>query len=448
MAVPLRKSIDAGSTPRISGSAHFFRGWRVAGVSAAGEDHVHAPDPMPCQDAFQYGRVGNLLWGAVADGVGSERLSQYGAGFAVEAVGDFVANHAAELEGHDGVDFAADAASKVARYCRGRIVEQASGLGVPDRELATTVQVVICHFGRSRMLYLAVGNGNCLVRKKDGSAEALGYRRDEPDLGTPSLGVERHLDYLFSASLDLRDVAGFVLISDGLDRLFVQKGKQSGREAVSEKNVAAVIDTLLQVDSEIDSVNRFGQLIMNPQFRDEMRDDKTMLVFARTDEKTDPGPRTTPSQPQVFDPPMPDPPSPVRAGPAGPARQRAMLYGPAILVIVLIILTLEILQLAGAFPVRGSSAGDSDGNNNAASASDNSADNTNASVEPSAAAAMNDAVDASPARRAPPPNLPRPKPPKGRTPKPAANADPGVEENKDRAPEPVPAETALPKPEA
>ncbi len=224
------------------------RQWRVVGASVRGTGHERAG--QSCQDfasweAFPDGTLGI----AVADGAGSAALGQLGAELVVRAALQTVrqcgglsapdSTDRSELAVRPGENAAVaqtsqDAGSQdslcqdAAEACRSLLVrafhaarealeEEASRRGVPLRDLATTLIVVLA--GQTQVGVAQVGDGAVVVATQPGELRALSLPAQGEYLNETVFLVSRDWTSRLQLSVWRGQAAGLAVFSDGLQML-------------------------------------------------------------------------------------------------------------------------------------------------------------------------------------------------------------------------------------
>jgi serine/threonine protein phosphatase PrpC len=155
-------------------SGDYGGAWKIVGASVTGSSH--SKTGVPCQDAHAWRRVRDeWVVMAVADGAGSEPLSELGSRTTVDCA---VAGLSTCVQRHlDGTALLNDAAAwqaalrGVLATCRDALAQAAAARDRPVRELACTVLLTV--LGPASTSAIHVGDGAIVYEKEDGGIEVL-----------------------------------------------------------------------------------------------------------------------------------------------------------------------------------------------------------------------------------------------------------------------------------
>jgi hypothetical protein len=251
--------------------------WRLFGAAHQGTHNRESGDP--CQDAFEIGAEGELLWLAVADGLGSEAQSHHGARCSVDTIGTLVRGTftSSKIPNFD--------MRALFERCRRKLLEEAAVRRCDPRALSTTLQVIILNGQGNQLHYGVIGDGHCITTLSTGECVVLGDARKRPIIGTAHLLHERADQYMHVETMPLDMVTGVFVFTDGLNDLFLQPRTPTnvGKRA-NCNDVLSVRDTVAATQDE----NR-GVLIVNTLVNAErhttLADDKTLAVAVRSEVK-------------------------------------------------------------------------------------------------------------------------------------------------------------------
>lgn len=291
------KPIDIGSAPRVKSAASFHEGWRTVGVSRIGS--FHASQQMPCQDSFGFGSNENWIWGAVADGVGSETHSQHGSQLAVDSVGQAIFDILEVGDHLLGESNARLVATRIVSFAQANLGNLADRWQIEKSRLDTTLQVVVFDKLAGKFVYFSIGDGDCVISFKDQLPYIVAHKRAKSDVGTVTLISDPCMEYLSVECIDLndREFSSCLLFSDGLKHYLTKSNAVDSEEAAIEKPNTAIMKRVINSESEEDCAYLLSQLLAGiEKSYDQMADDKSLIAIAR-EEIVDPS--TTHEHPSV-----------------------------------------------------------------------------------------------------------------------------------------------------
>lgn len=263
------------SVPEIITSLSTSQRLRVAALSFRGVDHKLRNELR--QDSFDFGGIGDVVFIAVADGLGSERLSHVGASLACTAVRERF-----ELLHETNAIHDLALAGNLIRGARENVLAHADIVSEPASVFSTTLQVIVMNYATETFHYGAIGDGHCVVRDVAGDDIVLGDRRPAPLIGTSHV-VAKDEDFEACLFVDepyqLSTVAVCAVFTDGLDQIFLRHRStvETDGERVDSANVTAISNALSGA-SDIDAMHNLNRMIGAPALDEELRDDKTLVV--------------------------------------------------------------------------------------------------------------------------------------------------------------------------
>ena len=154
--------------------------WRVLGASVCGTSHQKRS--QPCQDAWAATiRDDGLLLAAVADGAGSATRSQDGAEWAVQAaiayLADLTLPPLTKAEIRDREDKPSEEPdlnqllTQALQAARTRVIEEAEAAGLPVRECASTLILLVAN--HEGVAVAQIGDGAAVMIDESGTLTAL-----------------------------------------------------------------------------------------------------------------------------------------------------------------------------------------------------------------------------------------------------------------------------------
>jgi hypothetical protein len=248
--------------------------WRVYAAAVAGSSHLATG--LPCQDAFAYRVVGDVLVAVVCDGAGSAPASQVGARAMSSGVLRVLAQRltAAAATGRGGWPGSPAAAESwlhdVVAESRAALSAQAVAAEAPLGDYASTLVGVVA--GPAGGWFFHIGDGVAVAGRADGSSVVSQPENGEYANETYFVtGDEwaRHLR-LLPLEAPLRRLA---LMSDGAAAFVMNKGGQ----ALFEPFIAPVEKFLLATDERTGSA-ALARTLSDPRTSQITPDDKTLLL--------------------------------------------------------------------------------------------------------------------------------------------------------------------------
>ena len=144
--------------------------WRVVAASITGTSHDK--NQQPCQDAHQWRLLPNgSLVAGVADGAGSAKHAEIGSARAVAAVVETLEQRSANLPAVDKDDEWRSLLADVLKAALAAVEKEASTRGVPVRDLATTLIVLVAT--PTLVAAAQIGDGAALVKDAAGGLVSL-----------------------------------------------------------------------------------------------------------------------------------------------------------------------------------------------------------------------------------------------------------------------------------
>jgi hypothetical protein len=260
--------------PHIHARGNFLRDWRLLGGTHQGKHHQDRG--LMCEDAFEFGSDNELIWLAVADGLGGELRSEHGARYVVRAVDNFI---------RESVAGSRDAKSNVRtlfEHCRRGLLKEAQTLDCDPREFSTTLQVALLSTREDMFYYGVIGDGHCIATLSSEECLVLGDERKRPRMGTAHILHEHAHEYLHIEALPLHSLNGVFVFSDGLDDLLLdqRRWRNAGKRAKCH-DVLALRDAIAASQDESRGVLIVNTLVAANQ-HESLTDDKTLAMAIRS----------------------------------------------------------------------------------------------------------------------------------------------------------------------
>jgi hypothetical protein len=252
--------------------------WRIIRTSVRGSSHEKRG--QPCQDANDCRLIApDWVALAVADGAGSAAHSDVGAqtaaACAVTVLSDHMRAHLAnEKSVNDEAGWRA-VMDDVLRASQAAVRKEAEIRGVPVRELASTLLVVL--LGPDLTLAVQVGDGATVVQFEDGEVTAL--TRPQPGEYINEATFLTASDALKCAQFALRPVPvrSAAVLTDGLQMLALEHEGWTPHRPFFQPLFDFVEG---QTDSEAVQA-AFEEIMTSPRVRSRTDDDLTLVVATR-----------------------------------------------------------------------------------------------------------------------------------------------------------------------
>jgi hypothetical protein len=272
--------------PQVYAKGTFLSGWRMFGASHQGLDHLERR--LPCQDAFEYGASDHLIWIAVADGLGGERQSDFGAQFVVNQISALIRNSLTNQSAQTEEDL-----QRMFEHCRELLLHQANVSHCDAREFSTTLQLVLINTKDGILHYAAVGDGHCIISLQNRECRVLGDQRVRPSIGIAHLLYDRSDKYTHVESVPLDAIDGIFVFTDGLDKLFLQRRTAANiGKRVNVDAIATLNEIIIRAEDETRGVFVLNTLVSARQ-HDALTDDKTLVTAIRMRENLPLSPQPT-----------------------------------------------------------------------------------------------------------------------------------------------------------
>jgi hypothetical protein len=246
--------------------------WRVFAASATGSSHRE--DGRPCQDAFRYRVLGDLLVASVCDGAGSCELSHEGARFFSESVVQGLATRIAR--GDLLREAASDAFKAIAEHviaeARDGLAALASRAGKELSAYAATLVAAVAWPGQGHFLH--VGDGYAVARAAAAQPSEIVSLPENGEYVNETYFVtgQEWRQHLRTTEID-RTVASIVLMSDGAAPFAMAKGHQSLHRPFIDP-----VERYLDQVSETDGAQALASTLEDPRTDGITNDDKTLLI--------------------------------------------------------------------------------------------------------------------------------------------------------------------------
>lgn len=251
--------------------------WKVIAASVQGAAHVQRN--LPCQDAHAWRALpgGGVLL-AAADGAGSAPRSAQGANLAVECALDGL-----QLALQDGVALDAQACQVLLRsaftQARQALLELAEQEGVPARQFAATLTLILC--APPWLAAGQVGDGVAIAE----TDEDVFLTLTQPQHGeyaneTYFLTQEQALDVLQTLALQA-DARSLAVMTDGLVRLAMDVAANQPYRPF----FAPLMQTARQISDPARGSDQLAQFLASERVCNRTEDDKTLALAVRLDEE-------------------------------------------------------------------------------------------------------------------------------------------------------------------
>ena len=245
-----------------------YKNWSI--LSGACEGLEHQEQNIPLQDAYITGLNGNLLFFAIADGVGSANFSHLGAKLVVAAV-------KAHLSSVSEVDD--QVVREVFKVAAQKLQQLSQSINAQLEDLATTLQVLVFNLEDSKLYYGRVGDGAALI------LSGAGYQILSPakTLRGKDMAAPDFLETLYTNEICVTDLRAIVAFTDGLEPFFIEGiSKAVNTEQLSEINKLV---TYVEKGKLTESMLSVIKLFMSDGGAD-CRDDKTIVCVANNKKPT------------------------------------------------------------------------------------------------------------------------------------------------------------------
>ncbi|USR91827.1 protein phosphatase 2C domain-containing protein [Phormidium yuhuli AB48] len=255
--------------------------WRVLGASVCGTSHQKRS--QPCQDAWAATiRDDGLLLAAVADGAGSATRSQDGAEWAVQAaiayLADLTLPPLTKAEIRDREDKPSEEPdlnqllTQALQAARTRVIEEAEAAGLPVRECASTLILLVAN--HEGVAVAQIGDGAAVMIDESGTLTALSQpQQGEYANQTTFLTSE---GAIAQAEISIYPIPprGIALFSDGLQRLALEMPQGTPHE-----RFFSPLFQFIQQDSDEAGANEQLQgFLTSPRVSQRTDDDLTLVL--------------------------------------------------------------------------------------------------------------------------------------------------------------------------
>jgi hypothetical protein len=248
--------------------------WRVYAAAVAGSSHVAAG--LPCQDAFSYRVVGDVLVAVVCDGAGSAVSSHLGARATSSGVVGALAQRltAAAATGREFLRDSPEAARTwlhdVVAESRAELCAQAAAAEAPLGDYAATLVGVVA--GPAGGWFFHIGDGVGVAGLADGSSLVSLPENGEYANETYFVTGDEWARHLRLLRLEA-PLQRLALMSDGAAPFAMNKGCQ----ALFEPFIVPVEKFLLATDERTGSA-ALARTLGDPRTHRITADDKTLLL--------------------------------------------------------------------------------------------------------------------------------------------------------------------------
>ncbi len=251
--------------------------WLVGAFSQLG--HGHAKENIPMGDAYCIGRVGDLVYLAVADGVSSAPKSQLGAQLAVATIAARV-TQSAQLR----IRSTSNDVSGIFETARDAIGREAKNLRCPIAHFATTLMLAILD---DRSIIVAkIGDGSVFAVETDRSSARLVPLVDSPNSQEGVVDLthrdwKSHLRVRHIADRHLHGIDTVALATDGAAGYFMTPSATptvaGERTGLTTTYLHEELQRQIAERGPRDLVGYFAQLMFLKSQR-ETFDDRTLVV--------------------------------------------------------------------------------------------------------------------------------------------------------------------------
>ncbi len=253
--------------------------WRIAGASVIGTSHVGSG--LPCQDAHRcavlHDRDGQeVLVAAAADGAGSARCAERGAGLAVAA---FVRGMEQFLAQRGLGDLTPERLHDVIAQTREAVLEQAARAGAPMQDFACTFLGAVV--GPQRAAFCQIGDGAVVVSEagdRDDWSWVFWPQRGEYANATSFLTDEDALRVLELAVIG-RSVEEVSMLTDGLERMVLVYETRSVFAPFFQAMFAPLREAAPGFNEALSQ--SLGVYLNSAQVNQRTDDDKTLVLASR-----------------------------------------------------------------------------------------------------------------------------------------------------------------------
>lgn len=245
--------------------------WRFAAAKAVGSSHLKRE--QPCQDHFTCSvEVKGWFIAAVADGAGSAARAELGAEAASQEAVRFLVDAIATGESdHEGMIRGAMMSA------RERVAEVSEALGVPPRELASTLLVVA--LGPDGGGAGQIGDGVIAIRADDEWMWVFWPQKGQYANQTNFLieeDSERHIEI----GRLLSDVSEVCIVTDGLEALSLHYATRTAHSRFFD-GFAAPLRKACDSGEIEDLSQKLATFLESDRLRERADDDLTLVVASR-----------------------------------------------------------------------------------------------------------------------------------------------------------------------
>lgn len=264
--------------------------WYIAAASSTGKSHLDSG--LPNQDSFFYQQTPEFSVAVVCDGAGSASMSEQGASYFANAVGNFLVKTAKEIgeryqfDKQDWLSYAI--INTDLGYIRDELAKQ-----IPTefslKDYHSTVTAILTLPNLNQALLLQIGDSPLLISQFLQKNQPLDYFENLKVFGdddkneyvneTHFITQENWQDFLRIEWLDLQNVDCIALMTDGCADLVLAGG--SSPRQVYRPFFANLLFNLLQTNDQANGNALLQTALDNPATYRLTGDDKTLVVLVK-----------------------------------------------------------------------------------------------------------------------------------------------------------------------
>jgi hypothetical protein len=244
--------------------------WNKLHESVAGTSHIETG--KPCQDSCRVSETDGNLIAVCADGAGSATHSEHGS----ELVCDkFIQTFGELLRDDPGMESVTqDSLESKLRKIRVALTEKAEELGVPIKQLATTL--VGCVITKDQGLFVQIGDG-AMVYEASREYRCVFWPQSGEYANVTNFLTAEDFENKFVWKIIPEEIRELVLFTDGLERLILKFDS----ETVHQPAFVPMLVTLRASKAVEELFEPLRNFLQSESVNERTDDDKTLVLASR-----------------------------------------------------------------------------------------------------------------------------------------------------------------------